>query len=153
MNRLSSSSRPRSINGMNYHNFYFAIEDSPTRLQQMGHYWSDLCSQLGGANAAQRMNNLVCMEALGKLKMQKMNGGTEVPTMLKVPYASHANHYACTSSQQFKKTPMAVQAPNNSHTNPYACEGSQHFNSFLTPVPASDNSHANPYAFEGFQQC
>ncbi|MBW0510575.1 hypothetical protein O181_050290 [Austropuccinia psidii MF-1] len=73
--------KSRSINGMNYHNSYFAKEDSPTQLQQMGHYWRDLFLRLGGANAARRMNNLVCMEVLGKLKMQKMNGGTEVPIL------------------------------------------------------------------------
>ncbi|MBW0523462.1 hypothetical protein O181_063177, partial [Austropuccinia psidii MF-1] len=28
-------------NGMNYHNSYFAKEDPPTLLQQMGHYWRD----------------------------------------------------------------------------------------------------------------
>ncbi|MBW0497340.1 hypothetical protein O181_037055 [Austropuccinia psidii MF-1] len=43
----------------------------------MRKYWRDLCLQLGGANAAQRMRNLVFMEVSGKLKTQKMNGGTE----------------------------------------------------------------------------
>ncbi|MBW0578806.1 hypothetical protein O181_118521 [Austropuccinia psidii MF-1] len=61
--------------------FLFRKRDSPTRLQPMEHYWRDLCSRLGGANAAQRMNNLVCMEVLGKLKTQKMNGRTEVPIL------------------------------------------------------------------------
>ncbi|MBW0537337.1 hypothetical protein O181_077052 [Austropuccinia psidii MF-1] len=42
-----------------------------------GHYWGDLCSRLGGANAAPRMKNLVFMEVLGKLKTQIMNGGTK----------------------------------------------------------------------------
>ncbi|MBW0573375.1 hypothetical protein O181_113090 [Austropuccinia psidii MF-1] len=77
----------------------------------------------------------------------------QVPTMLKVPYASHTNHHACTSSRQFKNPLTAMQAPNNSHANPYACEGSQHFNSFLTPLQASNNSHTNPYACEGCQKC
>ncbi|MBW0521647.1 hypothetical protein O181_061362 [Austropuccinia psidii MF-1] len=63
--------------GMNYHNSLFVKENSPTRLQQMGNYWRDLCLQLGGANAARRMNNLVFMEVLGELKTQKMNGGTK----------------------------------------------------------------------------
>ncbi|MBW0499119.1 hypothetical protein O181_038834 [Austropuccinia psidii MF-1] len=42
------------------------------------HYWRNLCLGLGGANAAQRMNNFVFMEVLGKLKRKKMIGGTEV---------------------------------------------------------------------------
>ncbi|MBW0568102.1 hypothetical protein O181_107817 [Austropuccinia psidii MF-1] len=47
----------------------------------MEHYWRDLCSRLGGTNAARRMHNLVCMEVSGKLKTQKMNGGTKVPIL------------------------------------------------------------------------
>ncbi|MBW0589876.1 hypothetical protein O181_129591 [Austropuccinia psidii MF-1] len=61
--------------------FLFREQRFTPPLQQMEHYWRDLCLQLGGTNAAQRMNNLVCMEVLGKLKMQKMNGRAEVPLL------------------------------------------------------------------------
>ncbi|MBW0578514.1 hypothetical protein O181_118229 [Austropuccinia psidii MF-1] len=95
---------------------------------------------------------LLLLSRMPMLHMQNLML-VQVLTMLKVPYASHANHYACTSSRKFKKTPTVVQAPDNSHANPYACECSRHFNSFLMPVQASNDSHANPYACEGCQQC
>ncbi|MBW0478309.1 hypothetical protein O181_018024 [Austropuccinia psidii MF-1] len=57
--------------------FLFCERKFTDPIQTNGNYWRDLCLQLGGANAAQRMNNLVFMEVLGKLKIQKMNGGTK----------------------------------------------------------------------------
>ncbi|MBW0557060.1 hypothetical protein O181_096775 [Austropuccinia psidii MF-1] len=44
---------------------------------------------------ARRMKNLVCMEVLGKLKTQKMNGGTEVPILARYEGNIPANQAAC----------------------------------------------------------
>ncbi|MBW0499659.1 hypothetical protein O181_039374 [Austropuccinia psidii MF-1] len=95
----------------------------------MGHYWWDLCLQFGGANAAQRMNNLV-YGSLGKIENTKdewWNRGANLSSLGRIlrqslqyaANASHANHYACTSFQQFKQLPTPVHTPEASHTNPY----------------------------------
>ncbi|MBW0564931.1 hypothetical protein O181_104646 [Austropuccinia psidii MF-1] len=79
--------------------------------------------------------------------------------------ASQANHYACTSSQKFKKLSTAVQAPEASHRIPYIVQVPDNLTVFLcrcrlpiihtpilTPVQASNNSHTNPDACAGSQQ-
>ncbi|MBW0487941.1 hypothetical protein O181_027656 [Austropuccinia psidii MF-1] len=45
--------------------------------------------------------------------------------------ASHANHCACTSSQQFKQLPMPVQAPEASQANPYIVQVPDNLNIYL----------------------
>ncbi|MBW0562766.1 hypothetical protein O181_102481 [Austropuccinia psidii MF-1] len=80
--------------------------------------------------------------------------------------ALHTNHYACMSSQQFKKLATAGQAPKASHRIPYVVQVPESLTAFsrqcrhpivdmqiLTLVQTSNNSHANPYACEGSQQC
>ncbi|MBW0517186.1 hypothetical protein O181_056901 [Austropuccinia psidii MF-1] len=50
----------------------------------------------------------------------------------KASNTSHANHYACTRSQQFKQLPTPVQAPNASHANPYVVQVPKNLNFSLS---------------------
>ncbi|MBW0518026.1 hypothetical protein O181_057741 [Austropuccinia psidii MF-1] len=133
----------------------------------MGHYWRDLCLQLGGANAEQRMNNLVCMEVSGKLKTQKMNGRTEVPILARLVQVSNTsnNCLAREGCQCCPRKSLCLYKLPTIQTTPYACAGSRplprkslhcagsrQFESFLTPVLASNNSHTNPDSCAGSQQ-
>ncbi|MBW0506350.1 hypothetical protein O181_046065 [Austropuccinia psidii MF-1] len=45
--------------------------------------------------------------------------------------SSNLNHYACTSSQQFKKLATAVQAPSASHRIPYVVQVPDNLTVFL----------------------
>ncbi|MBW0560122.1 hypothetical protein O181_099837 [Austropuccinia psidii MF-1] len=51
--------------------FSFVKENLQTQLQQMGNYWRDLCLQLGGTNAAQRMTQFGIRGSLGRIEDAK----------------------------------------------------------------------------------
>ncbi|MBW0477904.1 hypothetical protein O181_017619 [Austropuccinia psidii MF-1] len=136
--------------------FVFHKRNFTDLIATNGHSLRDLCLQLGGTNSAQRTNNLVFMEVLGKLKMQKMNGRTKVQILawpVQDPNAVHANPYTCTGYQQFKQLLMGGslatiqklltpgKPPNNSNTSLSQCRLPMVHTQNLGLLQVPDNSN------------